>query len=308
MSVYTNLESKDVKTLLKKYDIGILKSYKGISDGITNTNYFVNTTKGKYVVTLFEDISQSKAKKYLKLMNFFADNNLCSPKIMLTKNNEILTAIKSKPCSIMQKLSGKTITQTNSKLCGSIGRIIGNFHCASVNYNHYIKNDRDTLWVEKSIDLIKDHISKDQLSILMFSMRIFKRLFNKKLPQGIIHSDLFRDNVLADKNNIKGIIDYYYSFNGPFIYELAVIINDWCVNKDGSINRIKYDNFIKNYDSVRKLSQTEIQQLNNAMIASGLRYYLSRLVDMIFPKVGEITHIKDPSIFERILIKRINHT
>tara|TARA_B100001287_G_C22494390_1_gene440488 strand:- start:95 stop:721 length:627 start_codon:yes stop_codon:yes gene_type:complete len=208
----------------------------------------------------------------------------------------------------MQKLSGKTITQTNSKLCGSIGKIIGNFHCASVNYNHYIKNDRDTLWVEKSIDLIKDHISKDQLSILTFSMRIFKRLFNKKLPQGIIHSDLFRDNVLADKNNIKGIIDYYYSFNGPFIYELAVIINDWCVNKDGSINRIKYDNFIKNYDSVRKLSQTEIQQLNNAMIASGLRYYLSRLVDMIFPKVGEITHIKDPSIFERILIKRINHT
>tara|TARA_B100001109_G_C18851325_1_gene469393 strand:- start:1368 stop:2294 length:927 start_codon:yes stop_codon:yes gene_type:complete len=307
MSVYTNLESKDVKNLLDEYNIGSLDTYKGIPDGITNTNYYVNTTKGKYVITLFEDISKSKVKKYLKLMNFFSNENLCSPEIMLTKKNEILTDIKSKPCSIMQKLSGKTITKTNSELCGSIGRIIGTFHCASEHYKDHIKNDRDIKWVEKSINSIKNHISKDQMSILISSMKVFKKLFEKNLPQGIIHSDLFRDNVLANKNNIKGIIDYYYSFNGPYIYELGVIINDWCVNKDGSINKRKYNNFIKNYNNIRKLSSFECKQLNNAMIASGLRYYLSRLVDMIFPKVGEITHIKDPSVFERILIKRINN-
>tara|TARA_B100001057_G_scaffold365555_1_gene368666 strand:- start:651 stop:1277 length:627 start_codon:yes stop_codon:yes gene_type:complete len=207
----------------------------------------------------------------------------------------------------MEKLNGKTITKTNSKLCSSIGKIIGSFHCASKGYNKKITNDRDTKWVDKSIKRIKNHISKDQMLLLSHSSRIFKKLFSMNLPHGMIHSDLFRDNVLASKNEIKGIIDYYYSFNGPFIYELAVIINDWCVNQDGSINKIKYNNFIKGYNSERKLSLSEAKQLNNAMIAAGLRYYLSRLVDMIFPKVGEITHIKDPSVFEKIILKRINN-
>ena len=118
-----------------------------------------------------------------------------------------------------------------------------------------------------------------------------------------IHSDLFRDNVLANNNKITGIIDYYYSFNGPLIYELAVIVNDWCVNKNGSINATKYHSFINSYNSVRTITKKEIKLMNNAMIAAGLRFYLSRLVDMIFPKVGEITHIKDPSTFENILKK-----
>ena len=307
MSVYTNLNSNDVKTLLNKYNIGTLKSYKGITDGITNTNYFADTTKGKYVITLFEDISESKVKKYLKLMNFFSDKNLCSPEIMLTKDQKILTVVKSKPCSIMQKLNGKTITTTNLKLCSSIGKTIATFHLASKDYNKKIKNDRDVMWVEKNIERIKNHVSKNQMSILLSSKRVFKKFFKLNLPHGMIHSDLFRDNVLAHKDNVKGIIDYYYSFNGPFIYELAVIINDWCINKDGSVNKAKYNKFIQSYNSERRLSSAETKYLNNAMIASGLRYYLSRLVDMIFPKVGEITHIKDPSIFEKILIKRINN-
>ena len=123
---------------------------------------------------------------------------------------------------------------------------------------------------------------------------------------GIIHSDLFRDNVLADKNNITGIIDYYYSFTGPLIYEIAVTVNDWCVNKDGTINKRKFEALIQSYNSVRKISKSEMRQVNNAMIAAGLRFYLSRLSDMVFPKVGEITHIKDPHIFENILVQRLN--
>ena len=306
MSVYTNLNNKDIANLLKKYDIGSLTSYKGISDGITNTNYFLNTTKGKYVITVFEDIKKSKVIKYLKLMNFFSEKGLCSPEIMITKSGDILTVIKSKPCSIMEKLSGKTIEQSNTKLCKSVGETIANFHIASVNYKNKIKNSRDIDWVEKNIEKVRDYLSKEQLRILNRSSEIFKKLFKLNLPQGMIHSDLFRDNVLAKENTVKGIIDYYYSFNGPFIYELAVIINDWCINKDGSLNKNKYDSFIKSYNNIRKLNASEIKYINNAMIAAGLRFYLSRLVDMIFPKVGEITHIKDPSVFENILIKRLD--
>ena len=160
--------------------------------------------------------------------------------------------------------------------------------------------------MERNILKVKNHISKEQLDILNFSSKIFRKVFEMKLPNGMIHSDLFRDNVLARGDKVTGIIDYYYSFNGPLIYELAVIINDWCINKDGSINSKKYDNFLSSYNLERSLTVIEKRQINNAMIAAGLRFYLSRLVDMIFPKVGEITHIKDPSVFETVIKNRIN--
>ena len=306
MSVYTNLSAKDVSELVSKYNIGVLKSFKGISDGITNTNYFLNTSKGRYIITIFEDITEIKVKKYLKLMNFFSENNLCCPEIMLTKTGDIISLVKSKPCSIMEKLPGKTINVTNVSLCKSIGTIIGNFHSAGKKYNHNISNSRDIKWVERNILKVKNHISKEQLDILNFSSKIFRKVFEMKLPNGMIHSDLFRDNVLARGDKVTGIIDYYYSFNGPLIYELAVIINDWCINKDGSINSKKYDNFLSSYNLERSLTVIEKRQINNAMIAAGLRFYLSRLVDMIFPKVGEITHIKDPSVFETVIKNRIN--
>ena len=306
MSVYTNLSTKDVSLLLSKYSIGTLKSFQGISDGITNTNYFLNTSKGKYIITIFEDITEIKVKKYLKLMNFFSNHNMCCPEIMFTKSGSILSTVKSKPCSIMEKLSGKTINTTNVSLCKSIGTIIGNFHTAGSKYSSKISNSRDIKWVERNIAKIKNHISKEQLDILNYSSKIFRKIFEMKLPNGMIHSDLFRDNVLARGDKVTGIIDYYYSFNGPLIYELAVIINDWCVNKDGAINLVKYNSFLNSYNLERELTTVEKKQINNAMIAAGLRFYLSRLVDMIFPKVGEITHIKDPSVFETIVKKRIN--
>jgi homoserine kinase type II len=306
MSVYTNLNTKDVSLLLSKYNIGTLRSFQGISDGITNTNYFLNTSKGKYIITIFEDITEIKVEKYLKLMNFFSNNNMCCPEIMFTKSGNILSKVKSKPCSIMEKLSGNTVSITNVSLCRSIGTIIGNFHNTGSKYGSKISNSRNIKWVERNIEKIKNHISKEQLDILNYSSKVFRRIFEMKLPNGMIHSDLFRDNVLARGDKVTGIIDYYYSFNGPFIYELAVIINDWCVNKDGSVNLMKYNSFLNSYNLERKLTAIEKKQMNNAMIAAGLRFYLSRLVDMIFPKVGEITHIKDPSAFETIVKKRIN--
>jgi len=308
MSVYTILKNKDFRKLLDVYNLGSLKSFKGISDGITNTNYFLDTTKGKYVVTIFEDIKKSKVIKYLKLMNYFSGNGLCSPEIMLTKKNELITLVENKPCSIMKKLSGKTVDKTNSEICRSLGATIGGFHLHSMKLKSQISNSRDTKWAEETIHKVSNHISPDQLKLINKAYKIYKNILTSSLPNGVIHSDLFRDNVLSEKNSITGIIDYYYSFNGPLIYELAVIVNDWCVNGDGSVNKNKFKSLLKSYSSVRKIENKEMSQMNNAMIAAALRFYLSRLLDMIFPKVGEITHIKDPYVFENILHKRIKQT
>ena len=307
MSVYTILKNKHIKEILSLYNIGSLKSFDGISDGITNTNYFLNTDKGKYVITIFEDIKKTKVTKYLKLMNFFSKKGLCAPEIMITKSGDVLTTVEKKPCSIMQKLSGKTVNESNSALCKSLGEVIGTFHNFSQQYQGMISNSRDIKWIEKTSKKIENHLEPNQLNLIKHCSKVFKKIFSSNLPSGVIHSDLFRDNVLANNNKITGIIDYYYSFNGPLIYELAVIANDWCVNKNGSINARKYHSFINSYNSVRPITKKEMKQMNNAMIAAGLRFYLSRLVDMIFPKVGEITHIKDPSTFEKILKKRLEN-
>ena len=223
---------------------------------------------------------------------------------MLTKKSEILTNVNDKPCSIMQRLEGKTVEKTNKELCESLGSIIGQFHTSAGMYKIKIRNSRDIKWVHKSIQRVSKHIKPNQLKLLIKSSKVFEKLFNSNLPSGVIHSDLFRDNVLARKNNVTGIIDYYYSFTGPLIYELAVVINDWCVNKDGSVNDIKRRALLGGYNLAREITVYEKKQLDNAMIAASLRFYLSRLVDMIFPKVGAITHIKDPSVFENILINR----
>ena len=307
MSVYTILKNKHIKEILSLYNIGSLKSFDGISDGITNTNYFLNTDKGKYVITIFEDIKKTKVTKYLKLMNFFSKKGLCAPEIMVTKSGDLLTTVEKKPCSIMQKLSGKTVNESNNMLCKSLGEVIGTFHNFSQQYQGMISNSRDIKWIEKTIKKIEGHLEPNQLNLIKHCNKVFKKIFSLNLPCGVIHSDLFRDNVLANNNKITGIIDYYYSFNGPLIYELAVIANDWCVNKNGSINAKKYHSFINSYNSVRTITKKEMKQMNNAMIAAGLRFYLSRLVDKIFPKVGEITHIKDPSTFENILKKRLEN-
>ncbi len=306
MSVYTILKNKEFQDIASRYNIGSFMSSKGISDGITNTNYFLDTTNGKYVLTIFEDIKRSKVIKYLKLMNFFSSEGLCAPEIMLTKSGDILTMVKNKPCSIMKKLSGDTVKKTNTDICRSLGELIGRFHITSSKFKTKINNSRDIIWVEKTLDKIINDVSNNQAKLLMKARKVFIDFFSRQLPIGIIHSDLFRDNVLADKNNITGIIDYYYSFTGPLVYELAVIINDWCVNIDGTINKRKFEALLQSYSSIRKISKSEMKQINNAMVAAALRFYLSRLSDMVFPKVGEITHIKDPYIFENILVQRLN--
>lgn len=306
MSVYTNLTKRNLKEILKRYHIGNVRTFSGISDGITNSNFYLNTTQGEYVLTIFEDINENKAKRYLELMSFFSNNNLCSPMIQRTSSDNFISIYKGKPLAIMQKLEGETVKKSNIKLCKSLGCTIAQFHKTSLDYNKSIKNSRDIKWIDKSIKRVKSHLSTNQVELLIEAKAIYKRFFNYKLPTGIIHSDLFKDNVLHKNNKVLGIIDYYYSFTGPFIYELAVIINDWCVKPDGTIDSIKYHNLIEGYNSIKSLTTKENKYIKEALIAAALRFYLSRLLDMIFPKVGEITHIKDPLIFEKILLHRFS--
>jgi len=307
MSVYTKISEEEIISHLKKYLIGDLVSLFGIADGIENTNYSLTTTHGSYIFTIFENIDKNEINQYLLLMNDLHEQGLMCPKVEKTNDEKLFKIISDKPSAIIQKLEGKSLNQTNIHNCELVGNLLGEFHNYSDKFTTRINNTRNLEWREKSNKKLLNYISKHESDLITNAISIQTEFEEQKLPKGIIHADLFRDNILFDKGKISGMIDFYYSCYDFLIYDLAVTANDWCCNSNGEIIEEKANVLIKSYNLKRKITENEKVFWGHALVSAALRFYLSRLLDLHFPKIGEMTHIKDPKVFENILRDRINH-
>ena len=167
-------------------------------------------------------------------------------------------------------------------------------------------NTRDNNWCHKSFKKLSSVISVSQSNIIREAIKMQEELIKEDLPKGMIHADLFRDNVLFNNGSISGMIDFYYSCKGYLIYDLAVVINDWCTDANGKIIFSKYKSLISAYNINRTITKEENMFWGHALISAALRFYLSRLLDLHYPKIGEMTHVKDPLVFENILIDRLD--
>tara|TARA_B100001750_G_C15516136_1_gene607355 strand:+ start:2199 stop:3164 length:966 start_codon:yes stop_codon:yes gene_type:complete len=317
MSVYTKITNGELDLHLKNYSLGKIIKFSGISEGIENSNYLLNTESGDFILTIFEAISADRVVNYLSFMNHVNNKGLLSPLVIETNDGELFKNIKNKPAALIQKLEGKSITQPANEHCAQLGKVLAGFHsCGSdfslENTNTKIRNSRGGVWVEEAFEKLKDVIDAHQLKLIERAIEFRQYLFSQKksllpLPAGMIHADLFRDNILFFKNKISGIIDFYYSFHGPYIYDLAVVANDWCNQKNSSLDKERLKSLITEYKKIRKITSEEKVVWKPALVTAALRFYLSRLIDLHYPKIGELTHIKDPSIFENILIDRIEN-
>ena len=306
MSVYTKITKDALSNHLENYSIGQLVGFEGISDGIENTNYLLTSTKNEYIFTIFENISHNIAAKYLNFMNHLRGQKFKCALVESTKSGQLSVNILNKPSAIIQKLVGESISETNESHCESVGELLSEFHQKSSDFKYSLTNSRDMSWKIKTIKKLDGLISKDQTVLIDRSLKLDKIFSEEKLPMGKIHADLFRDNVLFDKNDISGMIDFYYSCDGILLYDIAVVANDWCTTSDGSIDKKKLDKLLIGYEKNRKIEDLEREYFPFALASAGLRFYLSRLHDLHFPKIGEMTHIKDPSFFENILWKNLN--
>jgi homoserine kinase type II len=307
MSVFTTVSADELTEWLKAYPLGTLLELKGIASGITNTNYFVTTTNGRYVLTLFEEHTAEELPYFLDLMTHLAERGVPCPHPVRRNDGVQLDELNGKPAALVSCLAGRDIETPNEIHCAEVGRVLAKMHLAGESFSGKSHDTRDGAWRQTTADKVFGLLSADDQSMLSQVMQRQANLNLDALPQGVIHADLFRDNVLFDGEKIGGLIDFYYACRGAFLYDLAIAINDWCVNADGSLDKSRVMAMLKAYHVVRPLTVQEKAVWTDMLPIAALRFWLSRLKDKHFPHAGELTHAKDPQHFQKILKWGIQH-
>ena len=307
MSVFTTVSADELTEWLKAYPLGTLLELKGIASGITNTNYFVTTTSGRYVLTLFEEHTAEELPYFLDLMTHLAECGVPCPHPVKRNDGVQLDELNGKPAALVSCLAGRDIETPNEIHCAEVGRVLANMHIAGESFSGKSHDTRDSVWRQTTADKVFGLLNADDQTMLSQLMQRQASLNLDKLPQGVIHADLFRDNVLFDGEKIGGLIDFYYACRGAFLYDLAIAVNDWCVNVDGSLDKPRVMAMLKAYHAVRALTAEESAVWTDMLPIAALRFWLSRLKDKHFPHAGELTHAKDPQHFQKILKWGIQH-
>ncbi|MEI8362984.1 MAG: homoserine kinase [Betaproteobacteria bacterium] len=315
MSVFTSVSIPQLQEWLQDYAIGELVELKGISSGITNTNYFVttkqdNAEQSKYVLTLFEHNAIEELPYFIDLMSHLAAHGIPCPRPIVDKSGVSLHMLNGKPAALISCLKGCDVDAPNIMQCSAVGRVLAQMHIASLSFDvqpchQNTQNPRGSEWRIKTAAQVLPHIPAADQQLLQEAMA-FQVIFDtSQLPMGVIHADLFRDNALFDGDEIGGLIDFYYACHDVLAYDLAIAVNDWCVHADGSLDEARLNAMLSAYQAVRPLSEAERDAWAGLLQIAALRFWLSRLYDQTFPQMGELTHAKDPNHFKKILRHRM---
>lgn len=230
MSVYTTVTPGQLGAWLRNYSVGSLVSLEGISAGIENTNYFVTTSHGRFVLTLFEKLQPHELPFYLNLMAHLSGHGIPCPKPIANLDNAFLGELNGKPASLVSFLAGKDIKDPAPDHCAQVGAMLASLHLAGKSYALTMNNPRGPQWWKAVMPEILPFIPADDVALLREEVR-FQSLYRlSDLPRGVVHADLFRDNVLFDNDLIAGVIDFYFACTDVLLYDVAITVNDWCMN------------------------------------------------------------------------------
>ena len=301
MSVFTTVTQDQLSIWLKGYSIGTLIDLQGISSGIENTNYFVTTSHGKYILTLFEKLSFSELPYYLNLMVHLSSHGIPCPSPIKSLENKFFGGLNGKPASLVTYLPGSQLEHPVPEQCAHVGALLANMHLSALSFPEKMNNTRGPKWREDMAPKLIPLLPPEEATLLQKELQ-FQSLYQfKDLPQGVIHADLFRDNILFDHDTIGGIIDFYFACNDALLYDLAIVANDWCMDENGKFNDANLLALLRAYHYIRPLTSDEKNSWPIMLRAGALRFWISRLYDYHLPREGEITHAKNPTHFRQIL-------
>lgn len=309
MSVFTPVSRDELAHWLADgYSVGELIDFQGIASGVENTNYFVTTSLGHYVLTLFEKLSRADLPFYLHLLAHLARHGIPCPAPVASRDDEYLGVLKGKPAVLVTRLPGEPVDHPDNADCAAVGAMLAHLHIAGQSYGRRLANPRGLSWWRSAASAVMPMLSPEHGALLQEELR-FQSLFRlHDAPRGVIHGDLFRDNVLFDGEHISGVIDFYFAGNDALLLDLAVTVNDWCAADDGQLDPARSLALLTAYHAVRPLTALERGAWPVMLRAAALRFWVSRLYDFYLPRSGEMVLVKDPEHFRNMLELRASAT
>ncbi len=302
MSVYTEVTRDELIVFLGDYTVGELVAYQGTDQGIENTNYFVTTTQGQFVLTLFEQHDASELAYFFAVIAFFYQHDIPSACPQKDCHGEHLKTLCGKPATLVTRLSGRIVSSVASiAQCQAIGDVLGRMHVVSHKFDLKRITQRGDKWRQQVAMRLLPQLDSAHASILSEELHFQAKYIDLDLPSGVTHSDLFRDNALFDGDVLSGVIDFYYACDEYLLYDLAVAINDWCIAETGLIDVDRYHALMTAYQQKRPLLAVEQNHLNLVLRVAALRFWLSRLQAKFYSRQVKSGQPKDPDVFLKVL-------
>lgn len=301
MSVFTTITAAELSVWLKGYSLGELVELRGIAAGITNTNYAVTTSQGRYVLTLFETLQARELPYYVNLMAHLAHHGIACASPIANLRDEYIDRLAGKPTIIVGWLEGEPVDLPSPAQCRALGAMLAQMHRAGDTYPGRMANPRGPAWWNAAAPQLYGYLDAADADQLRAEVALQAHHRFTHLPCGVVHADLFRDNVLMHGEQIGGFIDFYYACNDVLIYDLAITLNDWCSLPEGEIDAARAGALLAGYQSVRPFRADERDAWPLMLRAAALRFWVSRLWDWHRPQSGELTFRKDPTVFQRLL-------
>lgn len=314
MAVYTEVSFEDAGHLLHSLGRGQLTGLRGVQGGIENTNYFVSTDQGEWVLTLFERLGSEQLPFYLQLMQHLARHGLPVPEPQADAAGQILHRVCGKPAALVNRLPGRHQLAPQRRHVEQVGEMLARMHLAAADFAAQQPNLRGLAWWAQTVPQVLPFLGAAQAALLReelaFQQSVAASPAAASLPRGVIHADLFRDNVVfdgdGDEQRLSGVFDFYFAGVDALLFDLAVCLNDWCVDRPGG--RLVEDQataLCSAYDRVRALGTVERRLMPAMLRAAAFRFWLSRLWDLHLPRDASLLEAHDPSHFERVLRERI---
>lgn len=299
MAVYTKVDLVEAQNFIdKNYELEDILSIVEISEGVENTNYILETRNNKYILTLYEDrVSVSDLPFFIDLMVYLDERNIVCPKPIRMKNSKYIGVINERYAAIFSFLSGKSTRKITNKNCFLVGQTLANLHEQTSEIKIMRQNQLSQKHLHKLFDSIENEtftIRKSLQSKIKDELNYLNSNWPSDLPSGIIHGDLFPDNIFFSGDELSGVIDFYFACNDFYVFDIGISINAWCFEKDNSFNITKAKHLLQGYNSIKELTYREIDALPIMCRGSALRFLLTRLIDWNKPGDNALVTPKDP--------------
>jgi homoserine kinase type II len=310
MAVFTAVTLDDLTQWMEQFPLGRPLALKGIASGIENSNFFLTVERGEFVLTVFENLNFEQLPFYVQLMRHLAERGIPVPAPVANLRGELVTALQGKPAAIVSKLEGSSEMEPQPAHCLEVGAVLARMHLAARDFPLAQPNLRGLDWWQATAPHVLPFLSPDKARLLRDELAYQLEFAGTEryagLPRGPVHADLFRNNVMFVGERLTGCFDFYFAGVDTWLFDLAVTVNDWCIDlASGALDAPRVEALLRAYSAVRPFTDDELAAWQPMLRAAALRFWLSRLYDLHVPRAAEMLTPHDPTHFERILRDRI---